>query len=65
MVSSGRAPSGGIRKGIIRSNVAYNLHLDEVLLLTAGHKTVQIKYKKLFQLNINDVQMSEKTVIEM
>lgn len=65
VVSSGRAPSGWNRPGIIRSNVAYNLHLDEVLLLTAGHKTLQIKYKKWFRLNINDIQMSKKTVVCM
>lgn len=50
----------GIHMEIIRSNVAYNLYLDMVLVLAAGYKTVQIKCKKLFPLNINEIQVSKK-----
>lgn len=55
--------NGGIHTGIIRSNVAYNLYLDMVLVLAAGYKTVQIKCKKILRLNINDIQVSKKTVV--
>lgn len=34
-----------------------------VLVLAAGYKTVQIKCKKILQLNINDIQVSKKTVV--